>query len=662
MLLVGACSSSPDRPATQESSKAASTTDDAPDASAAPGVIVKAPGEWGSTPEGSLVDFMKLDPESPQSVIGDRIREDVTWLADDSREGRGVGTAGLAAAEERMSARFASLGLVPVPGLTDYFQTFDLPFGREIGPSTELTHAGTKHESGRHFVPLSISGEGAFEGQIAFVGYAVRAPDANYDDFADIDIKGKVALALRYEPHDAEGKSRLGEGSPHASLVAKAEAAADAGAVALFIVNPPEHHEGVDPLQPFTSSRGPRARIPVLHITPEFANELLEDGGAPDLLSLQRSIDTDNIPASRLLDNVSVSGNVELPRRIVTVRNVMAMLPGAGDLAGEYIVVGAHHDHVGRGEVGSRPQFIGQIHNGADDNASGTSAMLAVAEELSRQDSVRGPLPRSVIFQGYTAEESGLLGSKHFVESGLIPTTSIRAMVNLDMVGRVTNQKLYVGGYGTSRRLEPIVRAADALSPLDLTPIGAGGRGPSDHQSFSSAGIPVLFFFSGLHPDYHAPGDDAEKVNVDGIASVVGLAFDVVRALAHETDALAYVGDFDARGNNVNVTSGTEPSSAPVARRSSRRPQLGIEPEYLTDDTTPGILLAGVIPGTSAEAAGLKKGDRIIKLNDTETPNLEAMMPWLQQATVGAEITITFIRDGQTQTAKTTLKPRAEGQ
>jgi hypothetical protein len=654
MLMVGACSSSPDRQATPESPKAASS-DAAPDASAVPGAIVRAAGEWGSTPESVLLDFMQLDPQSPASVIAARVREDVVWFADDARDGRGVGTPGIAAAEERIAARFASLGLVPVPGLTDYFQTFELPFGREIGPATQLTVAGTAHPSGEKFVPLSISGEGAFDGQVAFVGYAVHAPDANYDDFADIDVKGKVALALRYEPHDAEGKSRLGEGSPHASLVAKAEAAANAGAVALLIVNPPEHHEDVDPLQPFTGSRGPRARIPVLHITPEFANELLEDGGAPDLLTLQRSIDSHNIPASRLLENVSASGNVELPRRIVRVRNVMAMLPGAGDLAGEYIVVGAHHDHVGRGEVGSRPQFIGQIHNGADDNASGTSAMLAVAEELSREASVRGPLPRSIIFQGYTAEESGLLGSRHFVESGLIPATSIRAMVNLDMVGRVTNQKLYVGGYGTSRRLEP-------LSPLDLTPIGAGGRGPSDHQSFSSAGVPVLFFFSGLHPDYHAPGDDAEKVNVDGIASVVGLAFDVVRTLAHETDALAYVGDFDARGNNVNVTSGTEPSSAPVARRSSRRPQLGIEPEYLTDDTTPGILLAGVVPGTSAEVAGLKKGDRIIKLDGTETPNLEAMMPWLQQATVGSEITITFIRDGQTQTAKTTLKPRAEGQ
>ncbi len=629
---------------------------------ASSGVIVKAPGEWGSTPEASLVDFMRMDPESSLSEIAARVGEDVVWFADDARDGRGVGTPGLAAAEERMAARFASLGLVPVPGLSGYFQTFELPFGREIGPSTQLTVAGIEHASGKHFVPLSISGEGAFDGPVAFVGYAVHAPDAGYDDFAGIDIKGHVALALRYEPHDAEGKSRLGDGSPHASLVAKAEAAANAGAIALLIVNPPEHHEDVDPLQPFTSSRGPRARIPVLHITAEFANELLEDGGSPELLALQRSIDTDNIPASRMLEGVSMSGNVELPRRIVTVRNVMAMLPGSGDLAGEYIVVGAHHDHVGRGEVGSRPQFVGQIHNGADDNASGTSAMLAVAEALTRSAASTGGLPRSIIFQGYTAEESGLLGSKHFVESGLIPTASIRAMLNLDMVGRVTNQKLYVGGYGTSRRLEPIVRAADALSPLELTPIGAGGRGPSDHQSFSSAGIPVLFFFTGLHPDYHAPGDDAEKVNTDGIASVVSLGFDVVRALAYETDSLAYVGDFDARGNNVNVTSGTEPSSVPVARRTSRRPQLGIEPEYLTDDTTPGILLAGVIPGTSAEAAGLKKGDRIIKLNDTETPNLEAMMPWLQQAAVGSEITITFIRDGQTQTAKTTLKPRAEGQ
>jgi len=601
-------------------------------------------------------------PDSPETIEA-AVRRDVLWLADDAREGRSIGSPGLDASADYLARRFADLGLKPLPGLDGYSQPFEHELGRRVTADAHVTVAGERLSADEATI-FSWSPTKSFDGvPLAFAGYAIHAPKLGYDDFAGIDVKGKVVLAMRWEPHTAAGKSRLNDGgdgwSREAALVAKAEAAADAGAVGLILVNPPEHHADAEPLLPSSQAGVRRAKIPVVHVTPAAADRLLAKAGAPDLLTLQRSIDAEGKPASRDLGDLRVSADVRTEPSKHTIRNVVAMLPGS-TRPDEYVVVGAHYDHVGRGAYGSTATGR-QIHNGADDNASGTSAMLALAEQLAKSGE---PPERSVIFAGFTAEEVGLIGSAHFAKHPPVPIGQVVGMLNLDMVGRVRNDFLFVGGAGTAAAFDAILAAADADSPLVLKNIGRGGRGPSDHASFSRRSVPVLFLFSGVHRDYHAPGDDADKVNYAGVAQVVGLAHDLTRAMA-AMPRQAYVGEFDGAGVNTNVAAGSDPSTMPTMAHggAGRRPQLGVEPDYEQDDAaTPGVRIAGTIKGTAADLAGLRSGDVITKLNEVPIDDLQAMTDFLGQSKVGDTVQITALRDGRPLTLTATLKARGAAQ
>ena len=301
----------------------------------------------------------------------DEIKNALTYIASDQLEGRGLETEGINKAADYIAAQFRKDGLRTLPSLNGYFQEFPITLDTTVGKKTSLSINDKTLTAGTDFTPLGMSAEQSFSGPAAFVGYSISYPEKDYDDFAGIDLKGKVAVALRFEPVDEQAKSKFtGAGySDHAAFSAKAKAAADHGAVALLVVNPPR---GPDQLMFLSATAGDKSPIPVLHISRESLASLLQQAGTDDVKTLKSQIDTTFKPHSFDLPNVKVSGTVQIDRRRKTFHNVVAYLPGKGPHMDEFIVVGAHYDHLGRGEVGSLAPNSHQIHNGADDNGSGT--------------------------------------------------------------------------------------------------------------------------------------------------------------------------------------------------------------------------------------------------------------------------------------------------
>ncbi|HEY0008566.1 MAG TPA: M20/M25/M40 family metallo-hydrolase [Tepidisphaeraceae bacterium] len=574
--------------------------------------------------------------------IPSRLREDVYWLADDVREGRLPGTPGADAAAKYIAQRFADLKLAAPPGVDDYRQAFPLPPRITINPATSLAVSTSSFALEKDFLPVSISATGSFNAPVAFVGYGITSKEYGYDDFAGIGLKGRVAIVMRFEPHNLDGKSRFtGDSfSAAASLNAKAKAAEAQGASALLVVNPPLHHDAETPLRPFGGGGAvhlPASRIPIVSIAPQVAEQLI---GQP-LTPLQKKIDDKGAPASFLAPTV-VRGEVAFSKVVETTSNVVAFLRGNGPQLDEFIVLGAHYDHVGRGHFGSTRPGSNQIHNGADDNASGTAALLALAERLSKQK-----LNRSILFVAFSAEEWGLIGSNEFVKNPLVPFDRMVAMINLDMVGRVRTDSLSISGAGTRSDFDAIVNCADTASPLKIKGIGRGGLGPSDHQSFALKQVPVLFLFSGLHEQYHAPDDDSHRINFTGLAAVVDFASDLV----HQIDAAPkqpYVAKYDREA--VGITS-------PMASSGSRA-SLGVIPDYSSGTSSDGVLISGTVPDSPAAKAGLMEGDQLTGWDEQEIKNLYDLTDQLTASRPGQIVTLRYTRGGQSRTVRVTLSER----
>jgi hypothetical protein len=474
---------------------------------------------------------------------------------------------------------------------------------------------------------------------------------------------------MRFEPHDAEGRSRF-TGKPdyseHAHLTRKANAARSRGAKAVLIVNPPHHHPGEAELRPFVpvAARFDTTSIPMLSITRAVAERIV----GRDLGKLQDQIDDRNAPQSFATDK-RVSGKVDLIVERTPAHNVVAYLPGNGPDAGEAIVVGAHYDHIGRGGFASRKPGQELIHNGADDNASGTAAVLAVARELAASDRKRN---RGVIFVLFTAEESGLNGSRHFVNHPPVPTEKMVAMINLDMVGRLRDNRLSVGGGGTRAAFAPLLKRLDDASPVNFKSIGEGGLGPSDQQSFALKRVPVLFFFTGLHAQYHHPDDDAPRINFDGLAKIVGITRDAALAL----DVLPrepYVDAFDKRYQDTGIGerasqpdphATTQPGAEPTTQASPRmgRAALGVIPDYGSDQSTGGVRIGGAMPDSPAAKAGLAEGDVLVGWNEQPIQNLYDLTDRLRESAPGDEVTLAYERGGQRATTRVRLAERRSGQ
>jgi hypothetical protein len=563
-------------------------------------------------------------------------RDTLPFLASDALAGRLPGTPGLQRAGDFLASEFARIGLAPLPGHT-YFQTFSMGLSAALDPATNLTINEKPLTLSTDFNVMSLSAQGNFHGNLAFVGYGITRPQSNYDDYANINVKGKVVLAMMKEPLDATGKSRFASPnqvwSTSAFFSGKARNAADHGAVALLLVSPPSSG-GPDSINPFFAENGASSSpIPVLQISRRMADVLLADAEVRDLKTLQDNINTSFKPMSTDLLNLDAAGDVTVKRKTAEVRNVMACLPGIGPHADEWIVVGAHYDHLGKGELGHMIPGATGIFHGADDNASGTSAVIELAEQMKQY----GPLPRSVLFVLFTGEEEGLIGSHYFVENSPVPLANVVAMLNLDMVGRLKDNQLLLGGQSTAPIFQTMVPNAIAGTELKTSTFERGGLGPSDHMSFALQKIPVLFLFTGLHSDYHRPTDTADKVNYEGIDQIVTVARRIVKQMA-VMPRQQYNGSEDSNST----------MSALSGHGSGHRASLGVVPDYASTDSKAGVPITGVGEGTAAEKAGLKGGDLLVGFNSTPLNNLQDLSDVLAEANPGDKVVVKVVRGGKT--------------
>ncbi len=560
------------------------------------------------------------------TISAARLRAHVAILASDSFEGRGPNTAGLEKAAKYLEQQLKSLGLQPAfsEGKKKSFrQPFKMLVQSRIAGLNTLGQDSLKLTVGTDFAPYLVSSSGKASGELLFLGYGIKAPELDYDDFASTNAHGKIVVVLSGEPGDDDPKSPF-DGrriTRHTSLASKLVLAREAGAQALLVVK--------EKLSPIATTPETDGGLLVAELTFEAAAQLL----GFDLRSEKAAIDSDFKPRQRTGGAAQLQFNVERIHR--TVYNIGAYWSPKTSTT-ETVVIGAHYDHLGMGDDSSlAADKAPQVHNGADDNASGTAVVLEVARQIKQTQGLK----RRILFLWFAGEERGLLGSAHFVRSWA-DKGDLVAMVNLDMVGRLRNSKLNVMGTSTARQwvslLEPTLAARQLKGSL-----GGDGYGPSDHTSFYAEGVPVLFLFTGAHADYHKPSDDPATLNYLGMAQVGAVATDIVASIARSPDRPTYVR--------------APPPPAPTGG-GGYGPYFGSIPDFGED--VKGVLLSGVRDGSPAARAGVKKGDIIVRFAGLAVLNLQDFTEALRRCAPGDEVTFEIQREGQKLELKTVLGRR----
>jgi hypothetical protein len=476
------------------------------------------------------------------SIDSETLLDHIKYLASDDMKGRANGSPELERAGDYIAQQFKAAGLKPGGKNGDWFQSFDLIAGLTIGNGNRLTieSSGKKVSLtlGTSYYPLSATSNDNVASAstkldrlpVVFVGYGLAVPSIGYDDYSQVNVQGKAVLIFSHEPQEHDANSRLNgtRPVPQSTLQSKAALARTHGARVLVVVSDPTHRTdeanyGIFPLDPEAEDEG----IPVLRVRRDEMKPLLDAWG---LEARARAIDKDLTPRSTALNGATLEYEEHLAKNRRTVRNVIAILPGVDPaLAKEAVVIGAHYDHVGLGgHLSAAPERTGEIHNGADDNASGTSSVMEIARVAAAE---RSRFPRSVVFIAFAGEERGLLGSQHYVSEPVMPIESTVAMLNLDMVGR-SRGGVDVSGLDVTPSLEADLSAAARVVP-DLEIRHAGpGAGRSDDSSFQSRRIPAINFFTGFHRDYHRPTDDWDKIDALGTARVAALALEFAARIA----------------------------------------------------------------------------------------------------------------------------------
>ncbi|MBI4865451.1 MAG: M28 family peptidase [Candidatus Wallbacteria bacterium] len=586
--------------------------------------------------------------ETPWPSAAD-IQADVAYLAAPECQGRGVGSAGMTRAEAYIADAFEKCGLEPAGDLGGWFQRFEVTVGVRIQPATMLgIPGGLDISPGSDFQPLALSGSGTVKSaQVVFAGYGVSAPDFKYDDYAGIDVKGKLVLALAHDPRELDQKSpfRSPKAFRYTENRYKAITAREHGAAGLLIVNDAWRHPK-DADTPIAFGGGHAvspAGLPVASISAQLADKLLAPMKAK-VATLGAKLDKSLTPASREIPSTRVSLTVALEQVRGSAANVVAILPGADPrLSAEAVVVGAHHDHLGLGGVYSlSPSAAGSIHHGADDNASGVAGVLALARRFSKSPARPA---RSIVFATFSAEELGLLGSAHYTKAPPVPLTATVAMVNMDMIGRLREGKLNVQGVETGTEFRRLLEDSSEGTGLKLSYSG-DGYGPSDQTSFYAKDRPVLFFFTGPHTDYHRPTDTADKVNSAGEAEVLTLIGRIVESLASGKPPTFARAKSESKG----------PHGAGQNTGRGYGPYFGSIPDF--SEYKGGVLLSGVRPGSPAEKAGVRAGDAIVKFGGVRVANLEDFTYALQTHRPGDQVELEVLRAGKTVPLRATLEKR----
>ena len=555
----------------------------------------------------------------PVVVSPDEYLAHISLLAHDELGGRGMGSHGIDLAAGYIAGHFAAVGIEPGGPDGTYFQEFSLPGSAKLLDDTHLEFEGADVTAALddEFRPFSFSSKGDIDGDLVFVGYGITNPDQEHDDYADIDVEGNVVLMLRREPES------WGSGyTQHASFESKVNRAAELGAVAVLITN---QDTGSDRLRRFGNS-SETYRLPAMHIKRDIADALLAAGGLGSLTDLQTQLNEEGANVSAAVDGVHVHGTVAFESTEIIARNVIGVLPATGSHADEYVVIGAHYDHLG--------VTRGQINNGADDNASGVAGMIEIARAMARTRK----RDRSIIFIGFTAEEKGMVGSKHYVDHPTVPLESIIAMINLDMIGRFDESSdqnhLGIHGLATGDSFKSIVNRNGKAVGFAGYQGDDSALGPSDHASFYRAGIPALFFFTGVHEDYHRPSDDTPKINAKAAARVADFAYHVALDIANGGEAPEY----------VEVT---QRARIPGRGPRGNRVRIGFMPDFQDESDKPGVLVDRVSSGSGAAKAGMQDGDRIIKIADKKIDAMMDLRPTLKDNKPGDVVEVTVLRDGK---------------
>ncbi len=605
-------------------------------------------------------------PEMDALIIEEYTRM-IEYIGDAQREGRAPGTQGIKDAANYIENELKQIGLQPAFSETETTEdgveivtknaSFRqaVPIGYSLSAKVQsMSVNGDDLIADHEFAPLAYSGSTDAEGEVVFTGYAVvSGPDGYLGFDSNENLEGKIAMCLKYEPMDEQGNSLWREDgwSHHSRLTYKISALERRGAEAVLIVSVDDANDinagildSIGSTSPPAGVRrgnrgGPKFDIPVLSITSEVAQEILDRGG----LQLDELIARANIEGVvEEIDGSAIEVSVEIERTPTFTDNVGAVLEGKGELADEYIVIGAHYDHVGYGHFGSRGGHTGIIHPGADDNASGTSGVILAAKRLSERYTQLAPDQdaRSVLFLLFTAEESGLNGSRFYVNNPIAGIDQHTIMLNMDMIGRLESDPLEIGGFESSKEL-------DALATYHLDNSGmvydrntSVGNGRSDHANFENKDIPNMFFFTGLHDDYHTPDDTLDKIDIEGAARIAMTVSDIAFGAAMTSEPFLHARD---------IGTGTDDDQG----NSQPKVRIGIIP---ADHTKGGLLIQRVFDETSASEAGLMQYDRVTHWNGERIKSVESWSPVLLKHQPGDVVKLTVDRGGDVIEVELTLK------
>ena len=566
-------------------------------------------------------------------ITAPEIQHHIEFLASDELRGRLSGSKEIQIAANYIKDEFELYGLKPLFG-NSYFQEYNFISDVKLSKNNSLSliinqSQETKLELYKDYIPTTFSGKNNVMADLVFAGYGISAPKLKYDDYEGLDVKGKVVVVMRNSPEYDKPRSDFDK---YSSLRYKATTAKDKGAVGIIFVNGYMPVDSADGLVKFKFDRAPGAKdFPVVQIKRNFADLLFKSAGL-DFSAYQKEMKENKKPASFVFKNASANLSTEVEEINLIDRNVAGYLEGTDPvLKNEYIVIGAHYDHLGMGIEGSLYKGKEEkIHHGADDNASGTAGVMELAEKFA---SVKGLLKRSIIFITFSGEELGLLGSNYFVNNLPVPENKIVTMINMDMIGRLREKALTVYGMGTSSGWKDLLNKEN-IYKFKLA-FNDEGFGPSDHSSFYGKGIPVLFFFTGVHEDYHRPTDEAKLINSAGEDSVLHYVYDVTEVID---------------------TMSTKPDYIKVARKETSgewKVYAGTVPDM--SNTSEGFKLSGVSPGGPAEVAGLKGGDTMLKFGDRGINNIYDFVYALQDHVPGDVVKVIVKRGTEKLTLTLTL-------